>query len=84
MFVVCLSSSLVCFVCAVLLCSFFFVFGVYVLCVVWCVDVCYFVGLSCVYASLLSCGFVCYGLNAFPVCDCSLCVPSLRCSSIIV
>ena len=53
--VVWLSMSLVCFVCAALVVSCLFVFGVYVLFVVCCVAVCCFIGLSCVYTLLLCC-----------------------------
>ena len=55
--------------------------------VVCCVVECCFIGLLYVYVLLLS-GFVfvCFvcGVNAFPVCDCVLYVPSLRCSSMLV
>ena len=64
-----------------------FVFDVYVLFVVCCVAVCCFIGLSCVYVLVLCCFrlFVfCYGLNAFPLCECSLYVPLLRCSFLFV
>ena len=65
----------------------FLAFGVYLLFVVCCVAVCCFIGLSCVYTLLLSCFPVCmfcYGLNAFPVCDCMSYAPSLRCSFLFV
>ena len=58
------------------------VFGVCALFAVCCVAACCFNGLSCVYV-LLMVWFrfcCCYGVNAFPVCDCIVCVPSLRCS----
>ena len=35
---------------------------------------------ACVVVVLISCLFLWYGLNAFPVCDCILYVPPLRCS----
>ena len=87
-FVVCVSISLVWFVCAVLVFSCcFVVFGVYGLSVVCCVAVCCFIGLSRVYVLLLVCvRFRCFccGLNASPACDCLLYVPSSRCSFLFV
>ena len=86
----CLSTSFGCFVCDVLLRScLFVVFGVYVLFVVCCVAVCCPIGLSCVYGLvLLSCFRFCFvvyvGLNAFPVSECILYGPSLRCSFLVV
>ena len=76
--VVCLSSSLVCFVC----CS-----AVFLYVCVWCVCfVCgvlccwllchWFVVRVCVVVVSSSCLRSCYGLNDFPVCDCSLYAPS--------
>ena len=61
--------------------------GVHVLFVVCCGAVCCFIGLSCVYVLLVLFCFrfwFCYGLNAVPVCDCVLYVPSLRCSFLFV
>ena len=74
--------GLFCACCSVTLLSF--VVGVYGSYVVWCVAGGCVIGLSCVCVLLLlvcvrACCF-CYGVNAFPVCDCILYVPSLRCS----
>ena len=83
----CVSISLVC-VC-VMFCKFvvFVAFGVYPLFVVCCAAVWCFIGLSCVYGWLLflfRCWFVCSGVNAFPVCECMLYAPYLRCSFLFV
>ena len=83
----CLSVSLVCFVCAVLLFLYLFGVGMCVVLVVCCVAVCCFLGSSCVYVVLLFAFvyvLVGYGLNAFPVCDCSSYVPYLRCCFLFV
>ena len=68
--VVCVSSSLVCFVCDVMLFSCCFVFGVYVVFVVCCVAVCCVNGLSCVNLVLMFCCRVCVSLW----CECVPCV----------
>ena len=84
-FVAYLSMSLVCFVCAVLLfyCTVF-VFGVYVLFVVRCGAVWCVIGVSWCCVVLFSFFVFWYGVNTFPVCDCMLCVPCLRCAFLCV
>ena len=59
------------------------------MCCLWCVVLLFVV--SSVRRACLRCRcrlvfvlFLCYGLNTFPVCDCMLCVPYLRCSSLFV
>ena len=85
---VCVSISLLWFVCAVLLVSCLFLLLACVRCV-WCVALLCVVSLVCrAYVYCCCCVvfvfvFVCYGLNAFPVCDCIVYVPSLRCSSTV-
>ena len=88
-FVVCLSISLVCFVCAVMFLFCRGVFGVNVLFVVWCVAVCCFIGfvVRVCFADgvvLFAFLFFCYGLNAFPVYECMLYVPYWRCAFLFV
>ena len=87
-FVVCISISLVCFVCAALSLSCLFVCG-------WCVS--FVCGVLCcwllfhwfgvrvcgVVVALLSFVFLWHGLNDFPACGCIMYAPSLRCSSLL-
>ena len=81
-FVVCVSMPLVCFVCDVMFVSCLFFWCVCVVCGVLCCWLLlhWFVARVCFVVVVFSCWSCCYGLNASPVCDCSLYVPSLRCS----
>ena len=82
---VCLSMSLVRFVCCSDRFLSCFVFGVYAVFVVCCVAVCCFIGLVCLVVVVsCSCLCICYGVNAFLVCDRNEYVPYVRCSSMFV
>ena len=86
MFVVCVSVSLVCVVCAVLglscrVCFWCVCFVCGVLCC--CVLFRWFVVRACFVVVFAFVCVFCYGLNAFPVCDCLLYDRSLRCSPLV-
>ena len=86
-FVDCVSIAFTCFVRAVMLVSCMLL----LVCMVrmWCVVLLVVVSSVCRACVWCCWSFVfvlvyCYGVNAFPVCDCMLYVPSLRCSFLVV